>query len=44
MQTICSYEWDDVDAGVLCRYLGMGMITPILKSKEMSEELDNKVF
>ena len=25
MQTICSYEWDDVDAGVLCRYLGMGM-------------------
>jgi hypothetical protein len=51
MQTICSYEWDDVDAGVLCRYLGMGMsgratlsITPILKSKEMSGELDNKVF
>jgi hypothetical protein len=25
MQTICSYEWDDVDAGVLCRHLGMGM-------------------
>jgi hypothetical protein len=25
MQTICSYEWDDVDAGVLCRYLDMGM-------------------
>jgi hypothetical protein len=23
MQTICSYEWDDVDAGVLCRYLGI---------------------
>jgi hypothetical protein len=25
METICSYEWDDVDAGVLCRHLGMGM-------------------
>jgi hypothetical protein len=25
MESICSYEWDDVDAGVLCRYLGMGM-------------------
>ena len=23
--TICSYEWDDVDASVLCRHLGLGM-------------------
>jgi hypothetical protein len=21
LETICSYEWDDVDAGVLCRHL-----------------------
>lgn len=24
-ETICSYEWDDIDAGVLCRHLGLGM-------------------
>ena len=24
MTSICSYEWDDVDAGVACRYLGLG--------------------
>ena len=24
METICSHDWDDVDAGVLCRYLGLG--------------------
>ena len=25
MQTLCAYEWDDADASVLCRHLGMGM-------------------
>ena len=23
ISTICAYEWDDVDAGVLCRYLNL---------------------
>ena len=25
METVCGNQWDDVDAGVLCRYLGLGM-------------------
>ena len=25
VETICGNQWDDVDAGVLCRHLGMGM-------------------
>lgn len=24
-ESICSYEWDDIDASVLCRNLGLGM-------------------
>ena len=25
MQTLCSFDWDDIDASVMCRHVGLGM-------------------